>query len=493
MSTKAAKPSPLISKSTLAIFTLIILEGYVVLSSELLAIRLSIPFVGSATDTVSVIIAAVLMPLAFGYFLGGRFKPGVHFDLFSFSPRYMSVRDKLISNMMLALLFLLFALSYSFLDLIFKGAFSMGLMHRVLVTTIYSAIFVAPPVYLLGQTIPLVCNFFSSEKLSRITGRILFFSTLGSFLGAIFSTIILMATIGVNYTAALNFIILAVLITILSRPRDYMRILLIWALAAAGVVFNSNTALKESHSIIENNQYNTIALFPIKGERHLVINGNGSSKYSDDGRKYPYIEFIERQVINPLLVEDHEPKDFLVIGAGGFTLGAEDTVNHYDFVDIDKSLKDIAEKHILKKPIGENKDFHPMPARAYLAGTDKKYDVIVLDAYSGAITVPEHLITVEFFTAVKEHLKPDGKVIANMAVSPSFLGPFSRRIDNTWRAVFPHSSRHVIREDYSLWSDDEARLGNVMYVYRQHDDEDITTIYSDTKNTSFIDRPRERP
>lgn len=491
MTSKAAAPSSF-SKSTLAIFVLIILEGYVVLSSELLAIRLSIPFVGSGTDTVSVIIAAVLMPLAFGYSAGGRFKPGMHFDVFSFGPRYVSVRDKLISNMVLALVFLLFAISYSFLDLFFDNAFKMGFMHRVLVTALYSAIFIAPPVYLLGQTIPLACNFFSREKLSRITGKILFFSTLGSFLGAVFSTIVLMGTIGVNYTAALNFVILAVLITMLSKRQDYMRTVLVWALVLAGVVFNSNTALK-TYAIIENNQYNTISLHPVKGERHLVINGNGSSKYSADGRKYPYIEFIERQTINPLTVEGHEPKDFLVIGAGGFTLGAEDTTNNYDFIDIDKSLKDIAEKHLLKKSIGINKTFHAMPARAYLTSTDKKYDVIVLDAYSGAITVPEHIITIEFFNAVKSHLKPDGKVIANMAVSPSFLSKISRRIDNTWRAVFPHSSRHVIREDYSLWRDDNAHLGNVMYIYRQHDDEDVGTVYTDIKNTSFIDRPRERP
>ncbi len=53
------------------LFLIIFLEGYVVLSTELLAIRLLLPFTGSGTDTVSIIIAAILMPLAFGYFAGG--------------------------------------------------------------------------------------------------------------------------------------------------------------------------------------------------------------------------------------------------------------------------------------------------------------------------------------------------------------------------------------------------------------------------------------
>src|SRR5690349_17072533 len=48
------------------------IEGYVVLAVELLAIRQLTPYVGNATDTVAIVIAAVLLPLAFGYDAGGR-------------------------------------------------------------------------------------------------------------------------------------------------------------------------------------------------------------------------------------------------------------------------------------------------------------------------------------------------------------------------------------------------------------------------------------
>ncbi|MGB0719517.1 MAG: hypothetical protein ACPGRX_03535, partial [Bdellovibrionales bacterium] len=89
------------------LFVIIVLEGYVVLSSELLAIRQSIPFVGSGTDTVSIIIAAVLMPLAFGYQAGGRFKPG-----FNENGKYHSIRRKLITNILISMVILLGGLSY---------------------------------------------------------------------------------------------------------------------------------------------------------------------------------------------------------------------------------------------------------------------------------------------------------------------------------------------------------------------------------------------
>lgn len=225
-------------KSIIALFALIILEGYVVLSSELLAIRLSVPFVGSGTDTISIIIAAVLMPLAFGYHAGGRFKPGEHMILPGLK-MFINVREKLIINLLGALAFLIFALSYNYVDLFFYIFYSAGLKNRLIVNALYAGLFIVTPVYLLGQTIPLTCNFFTKEKLSKITGKILFFSTLGSFIGATFSTLVLMSRIGVHNTAILNFVILGVLITLLSRERFSRRIALTWILIFGGIIANS--------------------------------------------------------------------------------------------------------------------------------------------------------------------------------------------------------------------------------------------------------------
>lgn len=476
-------------KSLITLFALILLEGYVVLSSELLAIRLSVPFVGSGTDTVSVIIAAVLMPLAFGYHYGGKFKPGYQ-KVFFTGPHYIGVREKLIINMMIALCFLLFALSYGFLKVFFDILSMMGLTNRVGLTTLYSLFFIATPVFLLAQTIPLTCNYFSRERLSQITGRILFFSTLGSFLGAVFSTLVLMAYIGVHNTAIINFVILGLLITLISKDKLSNRTALAWALVIAGIVSNTTQAMREMY-IVENNQYNTITIIAAENERHMFINNNASSMYTDDGRKHAYIEFMEDQGLFPIW-NQQDKKDILVIGAGAFTIGAEDDFHNYDFVDIDKSLKGIAEKHILKKSLGPNKTFHAVPARAFLTSTEKKYDIIMLDAYRGALSLPEHLVTREFFQQVKDRLKDDGKVLANMAVAPNFANPFSRNLDNTFRSVFPNYSRHNVQGDYGLWNDKENMMRNVIYMYRHYPGEDGATIYTDNKNRAFLDRPANK-
>lgn len=472
---------------TLLLFAVILIEGYVVLSTELLAIRQTLPFVGSGTDTISIIIAAVLMPLALGYYIGGRYQHGMLKN-----GNFASVRKRLRLNLLIAMVILLPAMSYAFLHFFFMGLYQIGLTHRVLLTALYSALFIMPPVFLLGQTIPLTSNYFSKHKLAKITGRILFLSTIGSFLGAVFSTLVLMAFIGVNYTAALNFVLLAILITLLARRGRFSIIATVaWVLAIAAIGINSGYVLGK-FDIVKNGLYNTVAVkVGDDGSRTLFLNNNNSSRLETDGGRHAYVEFAERVAIKPIL-ESKTPKDILVIGAGAFTFGLEDYGNKYDYVDIDKTLRPVAEEYILREQLSGNKTFHPVEARAYLNKTQKKYDVIFLDAYFGMGSIPEYLVTREFFMQVRDHLKENGIVVANFVTSPNFATKFSRHIDNTFRTAFPHISRYVVGDEFGLWENDPARISNVIYMFRNEADTGTGKIYTDDKNTMFLDTPQKR-
>ena len=124
------------SRQVFMLFVVILIEGYVVLSTELLAIRQTITYTGSGTDTVSIIIAAVLMPLAFGYQHGGRFRPHRK------RGKLVSVRKKLILNLVLAALVLVPGMSWIFMEYFFKTLLpDMGITHRLFQISVYSAIF----------------------------------------------------------------------------------------------------------------------------------------------------------------------------------------------------------------------------------------------------------------------------------------------------------------------------------------------------------------
>ena len=479
------------------LFIVIFIEGYVVLASELLAIRLIVPWVGSGTEIISIIIAAVLMPLAFGYYFGGQYRNICH----KFSKR-CSVRNKLLSNLKIAILILSIGLSYITVEIFFELLSEIGIINRLFQASIYAMVFLVYPVFLLGQTIPLISNYFSRDSLSEMTGKMLMLSTLGSFGGSVISTVVLMSIFGVHNTAIFIILLLALLIILLNKKSTKENIVFAFCIAVIAIYLNSSWQMNEMH-VVNNNAYNTIQVvdFNEKGNtRIMALNKNYSSSYKEgEGSVYNYAKFIENGFIESIMDGKKPPKDILVIGAAGFTLGWKDKHNNYIFVDIDPDLKDVAEQEFLKQKLPPNKKFIPMPARGFLTKAiteNKKFDLIILDVAVGGFNIPEHLLTREYFKQVKKISKEGGFIVINIMTSGNFYNKFAVRIDNTIRSVYPHVNRAVmkgIEKGFDFWAPGQIENGlftaNVIYSYRNDSEADNDkTIYTDSKNTYFIDK-----
>ena len=68
--------------------------------------------------------------------------------------------------------------------------------------------------------------------------------------------------------------------------------------------------------------------------------------------------------------------------------------------------------------------------RAFLNVCDKKYDVIMVDAYQD-ITIPFQMSSKEFFAQVKSHLNDGGVMVVNMNM---------RSEDSNGKKVLPESN-----------------------------------------------------
>lgn len=479
MSTPESSPSLFTKLTSLKalLYTILFFEGYVVLSSELLAIRQLLPFTGSGTDTVAIIIGAVLVPLALGYYQGGKFKPTAT----------KRIRSKLLFNFLIAMVFLTPGLSYIFISDFMVRLNMIGLEDRYTQTAIYTLVFLICPIYLLGQTVPLLSHFFkhhSHNQMAESTGKILLFSTLGSFGGAIITTLVIMPKFGVDAAVSLNMIILMTLIFLLGKDGQRKHIKKAICITLFALLINSGFILRGA-DIYVNTPYNTIKVKEKDGDRLLALNHAYSSLYTHDGRKFPYIEYVE-EISFAGRPESRPPLDLLVLGTGGFTFGAENTLDNFDYVDIDKELKAIAEEKILQKKLTPNKHFHALPARAFIAQTDKKYDVIFIDAYTSKYNIiPGYLATQEFFQSVKDLLKEDGTVIANMIISPKYDTDLSRNLDATFRSVFPFALVNFMSEAQGL--NYENYRANGMYVYRHVPNRPQPSIYIDQHESSAFD------
>jgi len=458
----------------------------VVLASELLAIRMLIPFVGSGTEVIAIVISAVLLPLAIGYHWGGqRYQQAL-----LKKTGHASIRKILLRNIISAMIPLSFGLSYVVQELFFMSLQSIGITNHILQTALFCLLVLVYPVLLLAQTIPLLSNYFSKRHLSAITGKMLFFSTLGSFGGSVFSTLVLMTTIGVHNTVIVTLGLLVVIVLLLARhwyAFDNVMMLFFW-----GIVIGLNSpAMLDSMHIVANNQYGMTKIYdePEHNRTIMDVNRSRSSAYSaDPTQRFEYLKFIETNFLNPAIVKNRQLR-ILVLGAGGFTIGVDDTVNHYTYVDIDASLKETSEKHLLPEPLGKNKVFEPLSARAFLTRDTGEYDLIILDAYTSVRAVPMEVTTREFFVACREKLAKNGILLSNVISAPDFGNRFTLRYYNTFQSVFPYFNVQTVHPLEDVWSGEPMR-DNIMYIYYHrhqalHDDR---TIYTDDLNTYSLDR-----
>jgi spermidine synthase len=469
------------------LFLVIFLEGYAVLSTELLAIRQVMPFLGTGTDTIAIIIAAVLMPLAFGYASGGNFKP--HRDK---NGHTRTIRNRLLLNLSASSAILGLGLSHATGQIFFTALFRIaGLHNQQTGAVLYALTFIVAPIFMLGQTVPLISNYFHRQHLSAFAGRILFFSTFGSFMGSVFCTLILMPYIGVHNTVIITILCLLVLCLLLSRKaiNRYTLLSLLGLLVSWGL--NSNAMLNH-FKIVRDDQYMTIQVrkTPDNVKRYFIVNGTMASGINmspgkNDSMIFPNLDYMEKQFITSLPA-GHPPIDILVIGAGGFTLGLNDNKNHYTFLDINPGLLDVAETNFLFKKLDVNKKFIPEEARAFLAHNTKKFDLVILDPYQDSSGFPLGLTTLEFFQEIYYVLKDDGIMAGNFVVSANFSDDFSIRLDNTIHSVFPNTNRQALSL-YRGWARDKPQITNVIYsAFKKADT--VDGIYSDDLNSSFIDK-----
>jgi len=479
---------------TQLLFLVILVEGYVVLAIELLAIRTLIPFVGSGTETVSIIISFVLLPLAFGYHYGGNAFKTIYAKSKLKDGKKLSIRKILLRNIILSLFILTLGLSYVFQEAFFVNLSYNGITNKLVQTAIYCALYLSIPVFLLAQTVPLVSNYFSRQKLSQITGKMLFFSTSGSFMGSIFSTIVLMTYVGVNYTIIFTLSLLCLLIWMLIKRKFSLESLYCLMIISVLYLLNCSAAMR-GFNIVSNNAYSTIIVSEdTKNDiKTLLSNNSISSRLSPDpGKRFEYINYINDYFINPRISDGAKPLDILVVGAGGFTLGLEDKYNNYTFVDIDPDLKDVAEKYFLNSELSPNKKFVASSARAFLHNDGRKYDLVVVDVYSNLRSIPMECITREFLLDIKNILKENAIVVVNVISSPSFADKFTVRYYNTFASVFPVFTRQIVQlhNDADLLKKNNNMTDrNILYIYNNSKYIYDNSIYTDNKNSYSIDRP----
>ena len=153
--------------------------------------------------------------------------------------------------------------------------------------------------------------------------------------------------------------------------------------------------------------YGDLVVSDRDGVRYLFLNGVQQGSMIGDVSYAKYAYGLER-----LATVKGVPKTVLIwgLGPGVYARAMAEAGSEVTVIEIDPMSEKVAREYFglpasVKVIIGD--------ARTETSRLTEKYDVIVLDAFSGD-SPPFHLLTREAFADLKKRLAPDGLVVANI-------------------------------------------------------------------------------
>ena len=251
--------------------------------------------------------------------------------------------------------------------------------------------------------------------------------------GALVPTFIIFPTWGV----AASVIALWAALVAASIVADYRRVAAVWLGAAA--LFPVADLWVETTQYVARNahaDYRIVAAPYNPDARVLLVAGQPASRHDADARGWEYAEVIET-----ILCEAGETR-VLVLGAAGMTLGKGAPCDlSLTYVDIDPAQERIAAEFLQTERPGA---LIAADARAFLrTDASEPWPAIVVDTFSNAKIVPDHLLTVEFYRLLRSRLAPGGSLYVNHVAYPDDL-LFLGRADRTLRAVFASCATRAV-------------------------------------------------
>ena len=443
-----------------ALGAILVAEGYASLATEILALRRMVPWAGSAVSVTAVLLAVYLAALAGGYRRGGLLA------------RRGDPRPRLAVRLSVAGALAAFWLS----DLGTLAAFGLPVPPLAQVAA-YSIVGIAPIGWLLAESVLLAHACAPAHEPSEKAGGIFALSTAGNVLGALLTTFVLLRFLGTAAAAIVlvgGLLLAAAIVSLRSIPV---------AAAAAMAAFPTLDLWIEATRYVERNAYADYRIVGLAdGGRMLEVSGQGASRHDAAGRGWDYAERIERT-----LCEAGETR-VLVLGAAGMTLGkGAPCALDVTFVDIDPAQERIAER-FLEMPAHEAGRFEAGDARAWLRGAAGGWEAIVVDTYSNSRTLPQHLLTAEFYRLTRLRLADGGSLYVNHLTWPHDA-LFRTRAERTLRSVFADCSAWPVGiEQGRGWYEALAGSGNLLFRCRKSGLDGDRAIYSDAVPRADLDR-----
>lgn len=414
-------------------------SGMSVMAVELGASRLMAPYFSSSQIVWTVIIGVIMIAMALGNVWGGRTadkKP---------SP------DKLYGRLLLAAVWIAL--------IPFAGRYlivGISLLLAVFVTKnflVWAALFAclavfAFPCVLLGTVTPSLVKYSVSslDDNGKTVGELGALNTIGSIIGTFLPTFVTIPAVGTAITFLIFSGVLAIIsiVYFISMRKKLVKCVLTLALILI-LGLTSGTfsfAFWEDDITVEDESiYNYLQVKESDSSVILSTNvlfGVQSILMKNAKLTGMYYDYALAAPVMAGLAQMDAPGNILILGLGTGTF-AKYCSEYFpgvsiEGVEIDEKIARLAGEYF---ELPGTVSVSVYDGRSYLTASEKKYDVIMVDAYQD-ITIPFQMSSVEFFTEVEKHLTDNGVMVVNMNMKSQSENSINDYLCDTIGSVFDY-------------------------------------------------------
>ena len=433
--------------------------GMAVMAVELGASRLLAPYFSSSQIVWTIIIGTIMIAMALGNIYGGR------------SADRNPNPDVLYRRLIIAAIWIAaIPVLGKYVIVLVAGALVITVSTNFLILAAFIACMVifVYPLFLLGTVTPSLVKYTveSLDESGTTVGTLGAFNTIGSIIGTFLPTFVTIPAVGTAITFLMFsgvLLVLGILYFLSEKTGKALCVAAVIAFVACGIFGNSDSfAFWEKDLTYEGESiYNYLQVKEDEQKVALSTNvlfGVQSVKMKTGNLTGMYYDYA---LAAPLMAAGGQtkkaaPPDILVLGNGTGTFATECRTYfpgaHVEGVEIDQSITDLAEEYFDLDPGVEVVTYD---GRAYLDAMDRKYDVIMVDAYQD-ITIPFQMSSIEFFQSVREHLKEHGVMVVNINMKTDTEGGMNDWLCDTIASQFSQ----VYTVDVNGWTNRELFASN---------------------------------
>ncbi len=412
--------------------------GMSVMAVELGASRLLAPYFSSSQIVWTIIIGTIMIAMALGNIYGGKAADK------NPDPDRLYVRI-LVAAVWIAAIPVVG--KYIIIGISALLIFSVNSNFLILAAFAACMVIFVFPLFLLGTVTPSLVKYTvdSLEDNGKTVGMLNAANTLGSILGTFLPTFVTIPAVGTSVTFLVFagiLLALACLYFVSAKSHGKKTAAGIAAFVLCCVLGASDSfAFWETGMAYEGESvYNYLQVK--ESEEDIILSTNvlfgvQSILKKDNGLTGMYYDYA---MAAPFMAGVHEKEsmDMLILGMGTGTYATQcrryfqNLDLRIEGVEIDEKITALAKTYF---QLPQDTPVATYDGRAYLNAVDKKYDVIMVDAYQD-ITIPFQMSSVEFFTMVKSHLREGGVMVVNMNMRGTKEGNINQYLSDTIAAVF---------------------------------------------------------